>query len=196
MKTFHIYALCEPGTGEVRYIGATHNPVQRMYNHWRLSNSNNHNGWKSPSVLWLEALKQLKTKPTMQILEVVPEDQWREAERKWIAFYREQGANLTNISPGGDSVSEETLQKRRGNPNKRSVSEQARKKQSESMKKRYQDPEVRRAVSETTRKQWANPEMRATLVEALNRPEVRERFHESASKAWVKRAQRSKEKAS
>jgi hypothetical protein len=39
--------------------------------------------------------------PRLEILEEVNSDNWVEAEKKWIAFYRENSHNLTNFTDGG-----------------------------------------------------------------------------------------------
>lgn len=93
----YIYALCEPDTGEVRYIGKAVDPQQRLAHHLY------------PSALkpethknrWLRQLLAQGLKPTTSILESVTDRPWQEAEREWIARYRESGANLTNILDGG-----------------------------------------------------------------------------------------------
>lgn len=126
--TVSIYALCEPDLWqEVRYVGASTHPQNRFHAH------------KSPHHLkleahrakaqWLKALLEQGKMPVLHILETLPREPkqgWMEAERKWIAFYQEQGARLTNISPGGFSYSEEMRERKR-----------------ELLKSRWQNPEDR-----------------------------------------------------
>ena len=102
-----IYALCPPDDflwQEIRYVGATMNLTERLLQHMtptRLAKTDN------PALTtWLKTLKAQKLKPVTILLEIVPSDSWRVAEQKWITFLKAQGANLTNISPGGAAWSE------------------------------------------------------------------------------------------
>lgn len=88
-----IYALCEPGTGIVRYIGQSVNVSQRYQFHIHSLGA-----VETPCKRWILQLKQQGLKPTLKVLEVLPPDTpGGEAEDKWIHFYLGQGADLTNL---------------------------------------------------------------------------------------------------
>ena len=88
-----VYALCEPGTDIVRYIGQSTNVPQRYQYH-----INSLGAAKTPCKRWILRLKQQGLKPTLKVLEILPPDVpgW-DAEYRWINLYLEQGANLTNL---------------------------------------------------------------------------------------------------
>lgn len=79
----------------------------------------------------------------------ISEDEALRIEVERIAFWRDAGTNLTNMTVGGDglrSPSEETLCKMRV-----------------ASRKRWADPENRRIASEKTKKAHSSPEVRAKL---------------------------------
>lgn len=51
---------------------------------------------------WLNQLKSLNLKPEIFVIEEVSEENWQEAERFWIAYFRYIGADLTNSTDGGE----------------------------------------------------------------------------------------------
>lgn len=87
-----IYALCDPKTGEVRYIGKANCAESRLKSHMRDSRKR-----KTPLYSWIKK----HGKPDMVILQENCED-WREAEKAEIKKHRENGARLLNIAEGGD----------------------------------------------------------------------------------------------
>lgn len=99
-RTWSIYALIDPRTDEVRYVGATVNTTQRLTDHIKASaNETTHKGH------WIKQLQALGLRPRMQILEqVIGHDASTEAERRWIAHYRAAGVVLTNHTDGGDGM--------------------------------------------------------------------------------------------
>lgn len=108
MKTVFIYALCEPGTRTVRYIGKTFNPGRRLGTHVRDSSRK-----KSHLGNWLRGLLSCGAKPDMIILCEVSEDKWREEEVRQIRDARTLGARLVNANDGGfgENPSAETRKK-------------------------------------------------------------------------------------
>lgn len=94
-----IYALCEPDTGEVRYIGKAINPQLRLQRHLaphalaRRSHKNS----------WLKNLLARGQSPMLCILQEAPLEEAYELEKWWIAVYRPNG-RLTNATDGGEGV--------------------------------------------------------------------------------------------
>ncbi len=90
-----IYALVDPRTREVRYVGQTHDPQARYEGHLR-SGSDKLYGSESQKE-WLDSLKALNLQPEMVILEQVePSAHVYEREFRWILHYLHEGAALTN----------------------------------------------------------------------------------------------------
>jgi hypothetical protein len=96
-RAITIYALIDPRTDGVRYVGKSVNVVQRYRIHC-VARGNRH------SAVWIRSLRNVGLRPVLTILEVATEEMWEERERYWIAFYREQGCDLTNLTDGGEGM--------------------------------------------------------------------------------------------
>jgi hypothetical protein len=97
-QTSHIYALLDPLTFLPCYIGRTASSlVKRLSQHLADSKLRNN----TPLASWLRGLVATGQRPFIALLESVPEAQWRQAERNWIAFLRAEGAALVNGHGGG-----------------------------------------------------------------------------------------------
>jgi hypothetical protein len=96
----YIYALVDPGTGQVRYIGKANDVAKRLKAHLRAARK----GSKTYCARWLSGLLQEGRDPVVEILEEVAAEGWIEAERRWIAHYTDAAAPLTNLTAGGDGA--------------------------------------------------------------------------------------------
>lgn len=94
-KPAAVYALTDPSTGEVRYIGKANCPAARLATHLRESGR-----LDRPVHRWIRKLRAAGAMPSMVVLEEAAD--WREAERRLIAQYRAAGARLLNVAEGGD----------------------------------------------------------------------------------------------
>lgn len=107
-----IYALCDPTTDEIRYIGKTaKRPIERLAEHIREARR----GRQLHSSAWIRALR---SPPVMRPLVVVSSDYANEMEIRTITRLRSRGYRLTNLTDGGEgnsgwSPSEATRQKKR-----------------------------------------------------------------------------------
>ena len=92
-----IYGLADPRDGEIRYIGKTVAPDERLRQHTerRAYPPNN------PLGCWLKELHATKLQPIMVCLEVVPQSRWAEREIYYIKAFRDAGSPLTNVRKGG-----------------------------------------------------------------------------------------------
>lgn len=102
MKTSTIYALCEPGTRTVRYIGKTGDikPIYRFNRHLKHSVTlDTHLGH------WLKGVVAAGLKPNFVLLSTVPFIEGGDEERLFIAAARMLGLKLTNATEGGDGAS-------------------------------------------------------------------------------------------
>ena len=93
-----IYALIDPFTFKVRYIGKTINLKQRFRTQMN-ERSNTHR------CNWIISLASKGKKPTQVVLqELKPDEDWQAAEMKWIAIAKKYGWDLVNGTDGGDGV--------------------------------------------------------------------------------------------
>lgn len=130
----YIYALIDPRTDEVRYIGKALRPTERFSGHIRDCR-------KHPRTQWIQGLRRNGLVPKLSILEGPCED-WSTAEKKWIAHYLSQGARLTNLTDGGEGVG--TYGWWLG----KKMSAEARKKMSKSGRNRPKSQQHRQAISD------------------------------------------------
>lgn len=99
--TFFIYALCDPETLEVRYVGYSKNPHHRYNAHRR-------DGYKSTTQTlndWVDKLKSNGLDPLMILLDSVTArdrqtgmEKADEVETKWMAALSNYGFDLVNSS--------------------------------------------------------------------------------------------------
>lgn len=159
-KTTFIYALCEPGTRKVRYIGKSKHPRQRLTEH--LLESATH---KTHLGNWLRSLG--RKKPNLVVLSEVDAIIGNAEEIRYIAAARGSlGMALVNGTDGGDGLtnpSPETREKLRraitperaaflGNLNRgRKLSRAERTRISEKNLGRKLTPEQRKAGAEARR---------------------------------------------
>lgn len=100
-KTTFIYALCEPGTRTVRYIGKTVDIKRRFREHLKES-------VKLPTHLgcWLQHVVRAGQTPNLVVLSKVLGRAWKAEERLYIANARMLGMDLVNLSDGGEGVTQ------------------------------------------------------------------------------------------
>ena len=87
-----IYVLKDPINNEVQYIGKSVDPHKRYGEHLRQSQNS-----------WIKKLKKKNLKPTLEIIDEIPNSLWKEAEIYYIRLYKNIGYNLTNKTEGGDT---------------------------------------------------------------------------------------------
>lgn len=96
MMIVYIYALLDPDTDEVRYIGKTNDLNKRMSGHCRTDQKS-----KTHKAKWINKLIASGKTPKMLVIEECTLDTWEEVECRWIAHYRAVNKRLTNIADGG-----------------------------------------------------------------------------------------------
>jgi hypothetical protein len=129
-KKTYIYALTDPRTNEVRYIGKADEPSTRLKHHLKPKQLQ----VKTAKNSWLKNLLADNIQPKLKIVEEVFIENWENRERYWIAYYTSLGYRLTNGTKGGDG----------GAPN-----EEARKKISRTLKGRKLSVEQRQKMSDS-----------------------------------------------
>lgn len=95
----YIYALLDPDTNEVRYVGKTTNMKMRNTQHFSTCLKGTDKKSK-----WIASLREQGKRPKMIPLEECAIDTWVEAEKRWIAHYRLSSKSLTNVSSGGNGA--------------------------------------------------------------------------------------------
>src|SRR5258708_5038519 len=180
MKPTIIYALIDPVTGQVKYVGKTIQTLkQRLAAHLCAARGNTH----THSSRWMGGLLKQGLIPEVEILEVATDD-WQEAEEFWIANMRFLGCHLTNHTGGGDGLTSyrhtpQTIENMRRAQQKRRAEQivdplagrkrppEVLKKMSESQKGRTVSDERRAKISATLTGRTLPPEVRAKVSAAL-----------------------------
>lgn len=93
-----IYALFEPGSDVVRYIGQTRTPGRRLWVH---SSASNNKGSRLVQN-WIRGLLARGLAPVMREVEVSSDG--NAAEQRWIRIAFECGCPLLNMSEGGNHL--------------------------------------------------------------------------------------------
>lgn len=116
-----VYALCDPRTGEAKYVGVSINPFQRAKQHLSVDGCENR---RNPNAKrrWIKELKALGMRPELTILEEVAgscptigkqHPAQIEAEQRWIVKLARAGHGLTNgnLPPELEDSEETAFQK-------------------------------------------------------------------------------------
>jgi hypothetical protein len=184
-----IYALVDPRTDEVRYIGKTKHLGRRLRDHQDESVE----GKKSHRHNWIRQMLAEGHSPQMVLIESGFGEAWRERESFWIDSLRES-CRLLNMRNGGDGRSfvvvteevrakqsasgkarcaargpmpEETRAKLRAANVGKKMSDEARTKLSAAKRGWQPTDETRERMSAAMRKRMACPDERAKSIAAL-----------------------------
>jgi len=90
--TVYIYALIDPTNQNLRYIGKTVNPHNRLKQHLSDKDDSPH------KVNWINKLQRQGLKPVLSVLEVCTDADWPDRERFWIRVLQPD----LNIGRGGE----------------------------------------------------------------------------------------------
>ena len=100
MKEYKIYAISDPDTNIIKYIGVTTRTLkERLYQH--LYNARNKRLQISAKCIW--SLLKVDKLPVISLVETCTETNWEEREKYWIAYYKKTG-ELTNLTDGGEGL--------------------------------------------------------------------------------------------
>lgn len=89
-----IYALCEPDSGEVRYVGRATDAEARYGVHLQPSRGLR----ASHKEQWIAGLLVRGERPALRILEVVRRSEQRAAELRWLLKFAGEGCRMTNTA--------------------------------------------------------------------------------------------------
>lgn len=93
-----IYALKDPTTAQVRYVGKAVDPERRLNEHMCRSKKSTIHKYR-----WIQKVLRSGQYPVLVHLQQATADNWQRLERKWIKYFRCQ-EDLTNLTCGGDGV--------------------------------------------------------------------------------------------
>lgn len=102
-----VYAVIDPSSGDVRYVGKSSSGMLRPKRHFLPGALK---APKYPFGRWLKKMIESGERPEIRVLEELGEETDRravnsllnDAEVRWIKTLREQGCNLLNLTNGGD----------------------------------------------------------------------------------------------
>lgn len=94
MPTTNIYALCEPGTLTVRYVGITkHTIEQRAEDHYSRAMIYP----ESLKEFWIVQLAKSGQRPDCILLTTCSSDMARKVEKAWILLFIDNGYDMLNV---------------------------------------------------------------------------------------------------
>jgi hypothetical protein len=185
MKQVFIYALCDPDTGEIRYVGKANDVVVRYGKHLK----DKEDTYKAR---WIRKLTANGKKPMLEILESVEMEGWQEAEKFWIRYFRFLGMELVNTAEGGMGaiiVSDEVKARKAESIRKFWLNPENKQKRSLISKAALSDPEVRKKMSDGIRASKGSPEARELISkrskEVASRPGAKDIRSNIAKNIWI-----------
>lgn len=200
LAAWFIYVLIDPRSDLVRYVGWTSKPTRRLAKHIKHAKE----GQQSHRCRWIRAVLEAGLKPVLRFVDQGNGD-WQEAEKKWIAYYKAQGASLTNATDGGEGMlgwkhpeehkarmAERMKGNKHGIGNKSRTGQKLSDEERATLSRAHSTPEARAKASsvrkgkrhspetiERMRQMRATPEYRAMIAErtkvAMNAPGTKER---------------------
>lgn len=181
-----IYALKCPVEDVVRYIGKSDEPETRLRQHIKkaLRGETKHH-----CARWIKRLHEDGKKPELLILCILPDDgPWQSVEKLLIAFARESGFKLTNITEGGDGVlfADTEARARQVAGRRETMSDPDRRAQwIATIVDANKQPETLQRKSASAKLAWNDPEKRARHLAGFNTAEVLARCSEKSLAAWA-----------
>jgi group I intron endonuclease len=170
MNYVKIYALVEPITLQVKYIGKTRQDLKkRLTAH--LCESRNSNTKKNT---WLKSLKKKGLKPKIEELDFVLESEWEFWEKYWISQFRTWGFELKNTDDGGKGQSSEFMKKNNPMFKKECRDKMAKSLLGNQFAKGYKhSEETRRKVKENASKFWLGKNRDKETIKKMSRSKSR-----------------------
>lgn len=101
MEKIYIYALSDPISKEIRYIGKTKNLNKRLRSH--IDYAKNKNRKRRYVSDWILGLLKNNLKPIVILIEETTLEIWSEREKYWIKHFKSLQFNLCNLTDGGES---------------------------------------------------------------------------------------------
>jgi len=89
----YIYALLDPITSEVRYVGQTKNPRKRLLSHISLARTGRERNHKA---CWIKGLLSKELEPIQKLLETCEIEIGHNQEDFWIKYYQDKNHRILN----------------------------------------------------------------------------------------------------
>lgn len=96
-ESVFIYGLIDPLSNELRYVGKSIKPNNRLRKH--ISERFTHDSYKDR---WIRKIVDQGVRPELIIIDEVPYGEWQFWEQHYISYYKMIGCRLTNGTIGGD----------------------------------------------------------------------------------------------
>lgn len=94
----YIYSLSEQGSDKIRYVGKTKFELKiRLKQHL-------YDNKKCYRYYWLQSLKKQGKQPEIELIDIVPENEWQFWEIHYISLFKSWGFNLVNSTTGGEGI--------------------------------------------------------------------------------------------
>lgn len=173
-----IYALVDPRSDQIRYVGKSVDPDGRLRSHVCVARGDS----QTHVSRWIRQVLADGCRPRVEVLQTVTAETWQEGERFWHRELTRAGLRLTNQAPcGGGGLPGPNL-KLRGRPSPKrgiTLSPEHREKLSRAkrgiptgratMKGRTHTAEARRKIGDAQRGRPKSARHRAAISEALKR---------------------------
>lgn len=179
-----LYGLLDPRTGDLRYIGRTNDPDQRLADHRHVARNNKRD---SHLYTWYRSLLEEDLEPELTILARVHPEDAVEMEYELIQAALDHGHDLTN----------HRLKAEDGKASPIHLDEETRERVQKATQEAMQDPEVRQRISEAREGYEPTEKQLQNLEKGRNTPfteEHREKIAET--KRGVPRSEETKRKVS
>ena len=165
-----IYALVDPRSGTIRYVGKANDVQERLGRHLR-------DRRKYPVYNWIRSLRRQGLLPELVLLEETTD--WCNAECTWIEMFREAGYPLLNVADGGQG----------GYKNVRgwTMSAEGRANISAALKGRDLGPEWRANVRQSSLGRVLSPETKAKIARARTGQRHSAETRQKIKDSWERR---------
>jgi hypothetical protein len=181
MKTTYIYGISHRGL--IRYIGKSNNPRRRLYQHINeKSNKHKYN--------WLNNIIKNNDRPTIEIIDEVPEEEWEFWEQYWISQFKTWGFKLLNATNGGEGANgykhaEHSKKKMRKSKLGTTLSQEQRDKISKSVKQKFIDnPDYNRSGNNLKKEINKDLLYKLYITENLSTPKIAKILGFGKKKIW------------
>jgi hypothetical protein len=179
MQMIYIYALRDPITNLIRYIGKTKDFKKRLQSH--ISGARNLEK-SHRCARWIREIVAQGAKPTMVVLHSMPDDgDWQAAEKKHIAEYLALGHQLTNTTIGGNGFRDISIES--GNARRANISA--------SLSRAWENTEYRASHRAGRVAFLSSPEVKAQISARMkktqNRPDVKLKNSEAQKAVWAQK---------
>ena len=101
MSEIYIYALKDPITQQIKYVGKSKSIRRRLQSHIDYARKTDRKRRYVSD--WILSLLRKNLRPEISILEITTEKLWCDREKYWIKHFKELGCSLCNLTDGGKS---------------------------------------------------------------------------------------------